>query len=122
MISLVNPKLLDILTFGNRKVSAMALWPFVIFRNREASEDLGIINHERIHHRQQIELLIFPYYFWYFIEYWTAMFRNGFRHFDAYMSVSFEQEAYAAQNIPDYLSHRKWLSSWPFLMRKIRKS
>lgn len=122
MIGLVNATLLDILTFGDRKVCAMALWPFVIFRDREASQNQGIINHERIHHRQQIELLIIPYYIWYFIEYWTAMFRNGFRHFDAYMSVSFEQEAYAAQDNPDYLRNRKWLSSWPFLIRKIRKA
>lgn len=118
MIAIVSSALLNLLTLRNKKVSAMALWPFVIFRHRALLNDQVLVNHERIHHRQQLELLIVPYYIWYFIEYWTSMFRNGFRHDDAYMSVSFEQEAFDKQSDLTYLSKRKWLSSWIYFKRK----
>ncbi len=118
---IVSRTLLDILTFRNRKVSAMALWPFIIFADRECRNNPVIINHEKIHHRQQLELLIIPYYTWYFIEYWTAMFRNGFKHQKSYMSISFEKEAFAMEKDIHYLQHRKWLSSWPFFIEKFGK-
>jgi hypothetical protein len=121
MIILVSSGLLNVLTLGNKKVSAMALWPFVIFRNQELLNDKVILNHERIHHRQQLELLIIPYYIWYFLEYWIKMFKNGFRHFDAYVSVSFEQEAFDKQSEFSYLNNRQWLASWTYFKKKFKK-
>ena len=93
----------------------MALWPFIILKNKSTKEDLLIINHEKIHHRQQLELLIIPYYLWYFIAYWKGMFKFRFVHFKAYMDISFEKEAYANQNNLEYLKNRKWLASWRYL-------
>ncbi len=119
---IVSRTLLDVLTLRNRKVSAMALWPFIIFADKASRDDKVVMNHEKIHHRQQLELLIFPYYVWYFIEYWIAMFRHGFRHHVSYMSISFEKEAYAHEKDLTYLGHRKWLASWPFFLDKFRKS
>lgn len=118
---IVSGRLLDLLTLNNKTVSAMALWPFVIFRDQAARNNPVIINHERIHHRQQLELLILPFYIWYFIEYWTAMFRNGFNHQSAYMGVSFERKAYAFERDMAYLGKRNWLASWPFFLAKLRK-
>ncbi|MBC7425613.1 MAG: hypothetical protein H7321_03665 [Bacteroidia bacterium] len=109
-----NRLLLDILTFRNRKVNAMALWPFIIFKDKDTSADPFILNHEKIHHRQQLELLLIPYYLWYFIEYWTGMlyYRN---HDKAYRNISFEKEAYANQNNLDYLKKRPFLNSVKWL-------
>lgn len=112
--------LLNILTLRNKRVTAMALWPFIILRDKSFKADTRVMNHERIHHRQQLELLILPYYIWYFLEYWVAMFLNGFKHHQAYMSISFEREAYAAELNTEYLKHRKWLSSWPYFKAKFK--
>lgn len=117
MIALVSSRLLDLLTLGNKRVNAMALWPFVLFRNRVLRMDQRIQNHERIHLRQQTELLLLPFYLWYFIEYWTAMFRNGFKHHAAYMSISFEKEAYAHEKDPEYLKQRRFLASINYLKK-----
>jgi hypothetical protein len=121
-MQIVSRLLLDILTLRNRRVAAMALWPFIIFAEEKYRNNPVMFNHEKIHHRQQLELLIIPYYLWYFIEYWSAMFSNGFRHHQAYLSVSFEQEAFAMEKDLKYLKHRKWLASWPFFIAKFRKN
>jgi len=118
---IVSQTLLDILTLRNRRVAAMALWPFIIFADEKSRRNPVMMNHEKIHHRQQLELLILPYYIWYFLEYWVAMCRNGFKHHISYMSISFEREAFAYEKDLTYLSHRKWLSSWPFFLDKFRK-
>lgn len=94
----------------------MALWPFIILKNQTTKQDFAIINHEKIHHRQQLELLIIPYYIWYFTEYWIGMFRYKFVHQKAYMAISFEKEAYANQNNKEYLKTRKWLASCRYLL------
>jgi hypothetical protein len=117
-MQIVSPKLLNILTFNNQQVVAMALWPFIILKDQATQKNLSIVNHEKIHHRQQLELLIIPYYIWYFAEYWTSMVSNGFKHQQAYMNISFEKEAYANQYNLNYLSNRKWLSSWSFFKAK----
>lgn len=62
-----------------------------------------LINHERIHTRQMLEMLILPYYLWYFIE-WLIRIQLPGR---AYMNLSFEREAYRHMNDLDYLKKRK---------------
>ena len=56
-----------------------------------------LINHERIHLRQQREMLVIPFYIWYLIAYY----RKG------YMQVSFEREAYANDSDLTYLKKRR---------------
>lgn len=111
---IVSQTLLNLLTLNNKKVTGMALWPFIFFKDKESKSNQIILNHEKIHHRQQLEMLIIPYYLMYFMEYWAAMFKNKFKHHISYMSVSFEKEAYANQNNLDYLKTRKWLSSFKY--------
>lgn len=111
---IVSQTLLNILTLNNKKVTGMALWPFILFKDKASKANQVILNHEKIHHRQQLEMLIVPYYMVYFLEYWTAMFRHNFKHHISYMSVSFEKEAYANQNNLNYLKERKWLASWKY--------
>ena len=59
-------------------------------------------NHEKIHGKQQIELLIIPFYLIYFIE-WLAK---------GYYNISFELEAYDNQNNEKYLKTRKIFGMW----------
>ncbi|MBF1395031.1 MAG: hypothetical protein HXN36_08780 [Prevotella histicola] len=67
-----------------------------------------LINHERIHTRQMLEMLILPFYIWYITEW---LIRLPF-HGRAYLNLSFEREAYRNMNNLNYLSERKafaWL-------------
>ena len=119
---IVSQLLLSILTLNNKNVLAMALWPFVIYKDKKTSENAVIRNHEKIHHGQQIELLILPFYIWYFIEYWVGMFKCKFKHEIAYRNISFEMEAYDQERNMDYLKHRPYFSSWKYFKIKIKKN
>jgi hypothetical protein len=56
-----------------------------------------LINHEKIHLRQQVELLVIFFYLWYVIEYYYWYFRLN-DSFLAYKYISFEREAYAMED------------------------
>lgn len=118
---IVSPLILSILTLNNKNVLAMALWPFILFKDKKTSQDPVIVNHERIHHRQQIELLILPFYIWYFLEYWIGMFKCKFKHEIAYRNISFEAEAYSHEKDLSYLSHRPYFSNWKYFKIKLKK-
>src|SRR5690606_18136527 len=90
----------------NTKISAITLFPFIILRNPGDLSDAVLLNHERIHLRQQLELLIVFFYFWYVIEYYYRLFRLRNR-FLAYRSISFERESYAMEHDPEYLKKRR---------------
>ncbi|AFD55134.1 hypothetical protein RA0C_0118 [Riemerella anatipestifer ATCC 11845 = DSM 15868] len=64
------------------------------------------MNHEKIHLRQQLELLILPFFVWYGLNYlWNLIkYKN---HREAYRNIIFEQEAYENQNDLEYLKNRK---------------
>ncbi|MBS1618902.1 MAG: hypothetical protein JST76_10310 [Bacteroidetes bacterium] len=89
----------------------MALWPFILIRDREGMSDASLILHERIHHRQQLELLILPFYLLYAVNYAINLVRYGSR-LKAYREIVFEREAYAMDAKEDYLQQRRpyaWL-------------
>jgi uncharacterized membrane protein YjgN (DUF898 family) len=92
-------------------VRGMALFPFILVKYAADRHDPALLNHERIHHRQQLEMLILPFYFWYLTEY--AIHRLRYRnHFKAYFSISFEKEAYRHEKDLAYLQKRPL---WAFL-------
>ncbi|MGY5850080.1 hypothetical protein [Salegentibacter sp. F14] len=105
MILIVNKYLLA------KHFKGVSIWPFVILKNRDLKDDNYFINHEKIHLRQQIELLVLPFYIWYFVEYLFRLlqYRDAFL---AYKNLSFEREAYSQEMKQDYLSERKF---WAFL-------
>ena len=76
-----------------------------------------VINHEKIHTRQMLELLIIGFYLWYLIEWLirVAWLRNMF---SAYKSISFEREAYANQHNLHYLKTRRPYSFLHHLTKK----
>ncbi len=106
---LVFPGWLKRLAF--RFVSAITFWPFILVKHSHLKADERLICHEMIHLRQQVELLVLPFYLWYLTEYLVRLIQYRNRH-QAYVNISFEREAYAHESTPDYLSQRKF---WAFL-------
>ena len=69
------------------------------------------MNHEKIHIRQQAELLVLFFYIWYVIEYGIRWIQ--YKHPAlAYRNISFEREASMNEDNLDYLRDRKF---WSFL-------
>lgn len=85
-------------------IRAIAIFPFVILRS-DANPDETLINHERIHLRQQLEMLIIPFYIWYLIEFYTK----------GYFNISFEKEAYQNESNLNYLKQRKLFNFTKYL-------
>ncbi|MES2454833.1 MAG: hypothetical protein V4594_04820 [Bacteroidota bacterium] len=91
--------------------AAMALYPFMIFKDRELLSNRRIVRHELIHFRQQLELLILPFYVLYLFNYLfnLLIYKN---HDQAYRNIRFEREAYTNDHDESYLKRRKcwaWL-------------
>lgn len=91
------------------KIAGIALWPFVLVRAKNPSKT--VINHERIHLRQQTEMLVIFFYFWYAVEWLFHYVRLG-NWWAAYYQISFEKECYAMEHDFEYLKNRKF---WAFL-------
>lgn len=92
-------------------VDGMALYPFIILRSKGGVHFQRLLNHERIHLRQQAELLIIPFYIWYLMAYLFNRLK-GMSHGTAYRSIIFEREAYKHDADPAYLANRP---RWAFL-------
>ena len=94
-----------------RGFRGLTFYPFVFLADKDDKLNEVFINHEKIHIRQQLELLILPFYLWYFTEYLIRLlqFRNRKK---AYYAISFEREAYANEKDLEYLKSR---SFWRFL-------
>ena len=92
-----------------RRINGITLFPFIIVRSQ--NPDKILINHERIHIRQQLELLIIPFYIWYVAE-WLYHYAQCKEWWAAYRKISFEKEAYINQEDMEYLKNRKM---WVFL-------
>ncbi len=96
--------------FVPKGYAAMAVWPFVFFREKRLVT-ASRLNHERIHLRQQIELLVLPFFIWYAVDFLIkyAKYRNWKQ---AYRNIIFEKEAYANGDDLSYLKSRK---TWGFM-------
>lgn len=95
----------------------LTLYPFVILKYKEDKSNAVLINHERIHLQQQIEMLLFPFFIWYGTEYLFLLLKyNNKNH--AYRNISFEREAYSNETDLEYLKKRKLFS----FLRYLRKS
>ena len=105
MILLVNRFLL------RKKFTGVAIWPFIIFRDHQLKADTVLLNHERIHLRQQIEMLVLPFYIWYVMEFLIRILQYKNKN-EAYRNISFEREAYENEKDLDYLKKR---SFWKFV-------
>lgn len=94
-----------ILPFG--PYEAMAIWPFIFTK---VDMDQKTLNHEKIHHAQQKELLLVGFYLFYVLNFlWNLIRMNP----SPYRAIVFEREAYDNDQDLDYLDKRK-----PFAWRR----
>ncbi|WP_222981532.1 hypothetical protein [Flagellimonas meishanensis] len=102
--------------FFYKNYVGLSLWPFIILKEDSLKTDEVLINHERIHLKQQRELLIVPFYIWYILEWLfrTLLYLDSYR---AYQNISFEREAYAHERDMVYLSQRKTFGFLDYLTR-----
>ena len=84
----------------------------ILFVRKGVSVTRQLVNHERIHTRQQLELLFLPFFAIYLAEWLIKLFTSGFNAHRAYRSISFEREAYDNQADLGYLSRRPLFAHW----------
>lgn len=109
---LVSKRFLNLAT--GKFAQAITLWPFIILKSKELRSDESLINHERIHLRQQIELLLIGFYLWYFIEFLIRLAQK--KNFtNAYYAISFEREAYLHDLDFGYLKHRRIFAFFKYI-------
>ena len=91
--------------------SGLTIFPFVIVSAKVDLSDDVLMNHERIHLKQQLELAIVPFFVWYLLEYLLRLiqFQNKRK---AYRNISFEREAYTNEGNLEYYKTRRF---WSFL-------
>jgi len=91
--------------------TGITIYPFVFLKRKASRNDAVLINHEKIHLKQQLELLVIPFYVLYTIEFFIRLVQH--KNWNcAYKNISFEREAYQNQNNTNYLKVRKF---WNFL-------
>lgn len=96
------------------KINGIALFPFILICDPEDKKNKVLINHEKIHLRQQLEMLIIFFYIFYVVEYyyWVFKLKDSYK---AYQRISFEREAYSNEHDLDYLKKRKLWSFSKYL-------
>jgi hypothetical protein len=87
----------------------LTVFPFVFIKYAFDSENKVLVNHEKIHLRQQLELLVLPFFVWYFVEYAVRLLQYKNANL-AYRNISFEREAYANEINLNYLETRTYFS------------
>ncbi len=90
-----------------RGFRGITLFPFIFLRHAKDKKNIILIYHERIHLRQQLELLILPFYMLYVLEWLVKLCYYRDRR-KAYLNLSFEREAYQNESNFNYLKQRKW--------------
>ena len=89
----------------------ITLFPFIFLKYREFINNSVLINHEKIHLKQQVELLVVFFYLFYALE-WFVKFLKHKNGYLAYKNISFEREAYQHEKDFNYIKNRKF---WAFI-------
>ncbi len=85
----------------------------LLFCRKGVTITTDLIQHERIHTAQMLELFIVGFYLWYFVEWLIRLPLHG----RAYLNISFEREAYEHMYDPNYLLTRRRFA-WMNYLRK----
>ena len=99
--------------FRFNKYIAITIFPFIII-NKDYKGNEVLVNHEKIHLKQQLELLWLPFFIWYFLEFLFRYIQYKNWH-NAYLNISFEREAHQNEHNPNYLNSRKWYAFLKYL-------
>lgn len=94
-----------------------AAYPFVFVKYQSDKGNPVFVNHEKIHLRQQLELLILPFFIWYFLEYFVRLLHYKNANL-AYRNISFEREAYLNEADLSYLKKRPFFRFLNYLKIK----
>jgi len=97
-----------------RGFRGLTFFPFIFMSDAKDKENEVFINHEKIHIRQQLELLILPFFIWYIVEYGFRLIQYKDRN-KAYYNISFEREAYTNEKDLNYLNERSFWKFWHYL-------
>jgi hypothetical protein len=100
-----------------RGFSGLATFPFIFIRYPADKEKLSFLNHEKIHLRQQLELVVLPFFIWYILEYLVRLIQYKNKDL-AYRNISFEREAYANESDMEYLKNRSIFRFTKYLVRR----
>lgn len=100
--------------FTPKGFRGITVFPFVFLLDKKDAENPVFVNHERIHVRQQLELLILPFFIWYGIEFCMRFWQLKDKH-KAYRAISFEREAYANEKDLDYMQKRSFWSFFKYV-------
>ena len=87
----------------------ITFFPFIFLLNKEDEKKVVLVNHEKIHIRQQLELLVVLFFVLYVIEFLFRFLK--YRDWNkAYRNISFEREAYSNEKDLNYLKKRSFWS------------
>lgn len=111
MIVVYSNLLLRIISFGSGMITGIAILPFIILSKdiRGKNESIYILNHERIHIKQQIEQVLIIFAIWYLASFIRGKLK-GMSNSEAYRNIIFEKEAYCNMYNLEYLKSRKRFS------------
>lgn len=85
----------------------IVIFPFILLKYKHLSTNNVLLNHEKIHLRQQLELFLILFYIWYGVEFLIRLLIYK-KWYKAYKNISFEKEAYANENDLNYLKSRSF--------------
>lgn len=89
----------------------ITLYPFIFLKAKKLKNNSVLINHEKIHLKQQLELFVVFFYVFYLLEWCFKLMKYKDKK-EAYKNISFEREAYVNENNLSYLSKRQ---TWAFV-------
>lgn len=87
----------------------LTIYPFIFLKHKKLKSGKVLINHEKIHLKQQTELLLIFFFIWYLLEFFMKLMKYKNCH-KAYKNISFEKEAYNNEANLTYLKSRKLFS------------
>jgi len=101
-------------------IGGITLYPFIILRERYKIYQISgkiILNHEKIHIKQQIELLVVFFYIFYILNYIVNLLFY-WNNKKAYENICFEKEANTNELNDNYLNERKLYSWLKYIFKK----
>jgi hypothetical protein len=98
-----------------RYYTGFSFFIFIWISRLETQKD-RLIRHERIHFKQQLELIFVLHWLLYAVFYLISRIK-GQRHYIAYRYNPFELEAYENDLDMEYLKKRKWFSWVKYISR-----
>ena len=99
---------------SNKIYAAQSFFIFIILREDRFRYNYKLINHEKIHQRQQVELLYVGHWILYLLFYLYHLIRTR-SHVVAYEKIPFEREAYTHQSDLTYLNDRPAYAWWKYV-------